>query len=317
MAVKSGTNEIHGGLYEFIRNDVLDARNFFDQNQTDLTTGAQVPGTARPPFRRNQFGFFAGGPIRKDKTFIFGDYQGTRIREGLTNLDTVPTNAERGGDFSDRLAGANFSPCGDLGQIGVSDPVYDTGTIFNPFTTRNFTCSNGTVVLLRDPLSSNGRLNVIPPNLINAVGQNVINVYPTATLPGITNNLLLNPGQSNDQDSFDVHFDNRFSDQDQFFVSYSYGSVRSILPGPLGVLGLLPQQQQGRKPARWNGLDALAQSQLAQRPARWLLSLSGNRPAPEFWQSFGAAIGHSERQPRRPNVLRVAEFRCQWLNRHG
>src|SRR3989454_1138770 len=237
VAVKSGTNEIHGGLYEFIRNDVLDARNFFDQNQADLTTGAQVPGTARPPFRRNQFGFFAGGPIRKDKTFIFGDYQGTRIREGLTNLDTVPTNAERGGDFSDRLGGANFSPCGDLGQIGASDPVYDTGTIFNPFPTRNFTCSNGTVVLLRDPLSSNGRLNVIPPNLINAVGQNVINLYPTATLPGITNNLLLNPSQSNDQDSFDVHFDNRFSDRDQFFVSYSYGSVRSILPGPLGILG--------------------------------------------------------------------------------
>src|SRR5205814_5278551 len=57
VAVKSGTNEIHGGLYEFIRNDVLDARNFFDQSQTDLTTGAQIPGTARPPFRRNQFGF--------------------------------------------------------------------------------------------------------------------------------------------------------------------------------------------------------------------------------------------------------------------
>ncbi|PYV28841.1 MAG: hypothetical protein DMG27_00050 [Acidobacteria bacterium] len=233
VAVKSGTNEIHGGLYEFIRNDVLDARNFFDQNQTDLTTGAQIPGTARPPFRRNQFGFFAGGPVRKDKTFIFGDYQGTRIREGLTNLETVPTNGERGGDFSDRLTGVNFSPCGDLSQI----PVYDTGTIFNPFTTRNFTCSNGTVVLLRDPLSYNGQVNVIPPNLINAVGQNVVNLYPTATLPGITQNLLLNPSQSNDQDSFDVHFDNRFSDRDQFFVSYSYGSVRSILPGPLGILG--------------------------------------------------------------------------------
>src|SRR6266571_6136106 len=62
VAVKSGTNEVHGGLYEFIRNDVLDARNFFDRNQTDLTTGAEVPGTARPPFRRNQFGFFLGGP---------------------------------------------------------------------------------------------------------------------------------------------------------------------------------------------------------------------------------------------------------------
>ena len=237
VAVKSGTNEIHGGAYEFIRNDVLDARNFFDRNQTNLTTGAEIPGTARAPFRRNQFGAFLGGPIRKDKTFIFGDYQGTRIREGLTNLNTVPTDPERGGDFTDRLTGTNFSPCGDLSAIGQNDPVYDTGTIFNPFTTRNFTCSNGTVVLLRDPLSYNGRLNVISPSLIDAVGQNVVNLYPRATLPGITSNLLLNPSQSNDQNQFDFRLDNRFSDRDQLFVSYSYGSVRSVLPGPLGDLG--------------------------------------------------------------------------------
>src|SRR6516164_9175178 len=58
VAVKSGTNEIHGGAYEFIRNEVLDARNFFDRNQTNLTTGAEIAGTARAPFRRNQFGVF-------------------------------------------------------------------------------------------------------------------------------------------------------------------------------------------------------------------------------------------------------------------
>src|SRR5215470_7469033 len=83
VAIKSGTNSLHGGAYEFLRNNVLDARNFFDAN--------------RAPFKRNQFGGFLGGPIRKNRAFIFGDYQGTRLRQGLTNISTVPNAAERSG----------------------------------------------------------------------------------------------------------------------------------------------------------------------------------------------------------------------------
>jgi len=78
----SGTKQFHGGIYEFLRNSALDARNFFD--------GAQIP-----PFRRNQFGASAGGPIKKDKTFIFGDYEGLRQSLGITNVDTVPSVAAR------------------------------------------------------------------------------------------------------------------------------------------------------------------------------------------------------------------------------
>jgi hypothetical protein len=87
---RSGTNQFHGAIYEFLRNNALDARNFFD--------GAKIP-----PFRRNQFGGAAGGPIRKNKLFVFGDYEGIRQSKGITTVDTVPSDAARNGilNFSD------------------------------------------------------------------------------------------------------------------------------------------------------------------------------------------------------------------------
>jgi hypothetical protein len=103
VVLKSGTNQIHGGAYEFIRNDKLDAVNYFNQGQQ--------------PFKRNQFGAFLGGPIIKNKTFIFGDYEGSRLRDSQPFLSTVPTDLERTGDFSDRLTGQTFAPCGDTPLI--------------------------------------------------------------------------------------------------------------------------------------------------------------------------------------------------------
>src|SRR6202047_5204700 len=85
---RTGTNRFHGSAYEFLRNSALDARNYFD------------PPTIAP-FRRNQFGVSAGGPIRKDKTFIFADYEGLRQSLGLSMVDNVPSSAARNGQFSD------------------------------------------------------------------------------------------------------------------------------------------------------------------------------------------------------------------------
>ena len=83
---RSGTNELHGSAYEFLRNSALDARNYFDLGPN-------------PPFRRNQFGVSAGGPIRKEKLFIFGNYEG--IRQALSNasVSTVPSAAARSGSL--------------------------------------------------------------------------------------------------------------------------------------------------------------------------------------------------------------------------
>jgi hypothetical protein len=228
VVLKSGTNRIHGGVYEFIRNDKLDAVNYFNVGQQ--------------PFKRNQFGAFLGGPLKKGRTFLFGDYQGSRLRASNPFLSTVPTNApvsplsnERAGDFSDRLTGTTFSPCGP--NAASTDPFFDTGAIFNPYTTRDSTCQDGTVISLRDQISYNGQPNVIPPTMINQVGQNIANFYPQPTDPTqLTNNYLANQNQVNDQDSFDIRVDHRFREQDQIFGSYSFGDVRSQQPGPLGPL---------------------------------------------------------------------------------
>lgn len=86
IATKSGTNDLHGTVFAFVRNDNLDARNFF--------------AARKPEFKRNQFGITAGGPIRRNRSFFFTGYEGTRIREGLSRLGIVPTAEERRGDFS-------------------------------------------------------------------------------------------------------------------------------------------------------------------------------------------------------------------------
>jgi hypothetical protein len=251
VVLKSGTNEVHGGAYEFIRNDALDAHNYFDS-----------PNTPKPPFRRNQFGFFLGGPIRKDKTFIFGDYQGSRSRKGLTNVSTVPNADERAGNFTDRLTGSTFSPCPSA-DAAMGDPFFDEGTMFNPYSTRDFACSDGTIVPLRDPISYLGQVNVLPPAgfctsasppdcaNINTVGENIAKLYPSPNRPGgeFFDNYLLNPTRANDQDAFDIRVDHRLRDQDQLFAHYSFGDIDDISPGPLGDLGgadCCPSQSKNR-----------------------------------------------------------------------
>ena len=95
---KSGSNEFHGTLFEFFRNEDLNARNYF------------APPGRRPEFRRNQYGFTLGGPIRANKTFFFADWQGTRLRTGITRQSVVPTVAQRGGVFTTTIYDPATSP---------------------------------------------------------------------------------------------------------------------------------------------------------------------------------------------------------------
>src|SRR5439155_3810915 len=115
LTTKSGTNGFHGTAFEFLRNDALDARNFFD-------------GVQKPSFRQNQFGFSLGGPIKKDKLFLFGDYQGTRIRKELTFLSTVPTARARAGDFSEAGQAPVFDPCLTFNAATQTCTTFNTGT---------------------------------------------------------------------------------------------------------------------------------------------------------------------------------------------
>jgi len=232
VVLKSGSNQIHGGVYEFIRNDKLDAVNYFNVGQQ--------------PFKRNQFGAFFGGPIKKNKTFFFGDYQGSRLRNSAPYVSTVPLPDERTGDFRDRLLPSNdpnnfFSPC----AMGSPSDTFNKGTIFDPIRASTYTCpSSHETILLRQPIPN----NIIPPcvgttgrsaaggGCLDPVGLNIANFYPQPTDPtSLADNYLANQNVVNNQDSFDIRVDHRFREADQIFASYSFGDVRSQNPGPLGV----------------------------------------------------------------------------------
>jgi hypothetical protein len=171
VVLKSGTNQFHGTVYEFLRNQVLDARNYF--------APADQPD---PKYLRNQFGASIGGPIVKDRTFFFGDYEGTRGREGITRLANVPTARERVGDFSQSL----FAP-----------PLVP-GTSF-PFPG-----------------------GVIPQQALNPIGLKIAALYPLPNRNVPFQNYVSSPVQRDRQDLFDVRVDHVFSAASQFSARYSF-----------------------------------------------------------------------------------------------
>src|SRR5689334_8866480 len=129
LTMKSGTNNFHGAAFEFVRNEALNARNLF------------APATAtnpnKPVFRRNQFGFVLGGPIIKDKTFFFGDYQGTRQLIARVRISTVPTLAQRQGNFASSLGAPLFlQPNGSITTTPSANPVNVTDTNGNSIQAR-------------------------------------------------------------------------------------------------------------------------------------------------------------------------------------
>lgn len=147
-SLKSGTNEIHGSAFWFNRNTQLNARDFFDHGPTAI----------KPGFERNQFGGTVGGPIIKNKLFLFGDYEGLRQKQpGQPEYATVPTDLMRTGDFSELLCGGNPACTG----TGIAKPVQ----VLDPTTGTQF-------------MGSGAQPNVIPTNRINTVGQAYLKAFP-------------------------------------------------------------------------------------------------------------------------------------------
>jgi outer membrane receptor protein involved in Fe transport len=211
-SLKSGTNRFHGSAWEFLRNDKLDATDFF------LNANGQPKG----PFKQNQFGGTLGGPVKRNKTFFFVDYEGTRIRQGvpLTGY-TVPTAAERASGFTD------FSDLISL-QTGsrkdALDRTFPLGTIFDPATTRQL--DNGQYV--RDPFPG----NIIPANRLDPNAIKLLSLFPAPTQAGLTNNYSTNRGATTDVDAFDTRMDHSFSQNDSIFGRYSWSHSPSVSPGP-------------------------------------------------------------------------------------
>src|SRR6202140_3241582 len=184
LLLRSGTNKFHGTAWEFFRNNHLDARNFF--------------ATSPTPFQQNQYGGQAGGPIVKDKMFIFGSIERFDIRRVEPFVNTVPTLAERGGDFT------------ALG-IQLHAPGTPPGTLLNP----------------TNPY-------VIPAGDINATGQNIVNLYPIPA-PGsaLTNNFIYNAKYKFDETSFLTRFDYNVTDKDRLFAHYAIATPVATNPSSL------------------------------------------------------------------------------------
>ena len=285
VTIKSGTNQLHGTLYEFLRNSALDAKNFFDD-----------PSQAIPPFKQNQFGFSVGGPVLipkvydgKNRTFFFFDYQGTRIRIGNRCSASVPPDAWRTGDFS----GYN--------------------TIYQPGSTTTDANGNST----RTPFPG----NKIPSSMFNPIAAKLLSMFPEPNVPGqvstfgVTNNYLSSPSEPNDTDQFDVRIDHRISDSDSIFGRFSYSNNTDNPPGPdpaaigcgsfsVGELYQSPTQCGVER-------DPHLQSAHRQRIPFWLFSQPVRAPAVRRQrESLGAVrhSGHSVQYQQR----RVAAISGEW-----
>ncbi len=184
LSTKSGTNNFHGSLFEFFRNEALNARNLFAPSSS-----------SKPLFRRNQFGAVIGGPIRKDQTFFFGDYQGTRQEIGRVSISTVPSLLQRQGIFTE--------PVG-----GVVPKIYD------PATTQSLPSGGFSRQQFAD--------NRIPADRIDPVALLLLQRYPLPTSSGTANNFVRVGNDHTTQDQFDGRIDHTISDRDRIYGRYSF-----------------------------------------------------------------------------------------------
>jgi hypothetical protein len=229
--IKSGTNGFHGDVYEFLRNDVLDARNAFDQ-------------FGRQQYQQNQFGATFGGPLIKNKLFFFGDYEGLRIRQALPQLVLVPTAAEIGGDFSSFLTNtpvmavdANGNPTSQVALDCNGHPTYQ-GEIFNTRLTQvsNLNPSGfcGTPV---GTDASGNPTNIFTGNAglntgIDPLAARLSALFPPGNTSLSGSNFLAEPKKTFDQNNFDIRIDENISSRDSFFGRFSYEDQPGFIPSP-------------------------------------------------------------------------------------
>jgi len=222
VTTKSGTNDFHGSLFEFVRNTDLDARGDFD--------------TTTPKFNLNQFGGSIGGPVRHNKTFFFVDGEQKYQRQGITFTGLVPSMAMRGSataapDFSldpfgnpvlDSNGNVVQYPIANPNMVGASNPYFQCDSSGNPITA----ASDGSQ-------APGVNCNKIPSNLIDHVGQDMINIYPTpnANNPSAGYNYVNEPVRQLNETKFDARVDETLGASDNLFARFSYDQAFSFVPG--------------------------------------------------------------------------------------
>ncbi len=192
VVFKSGTNQFHGSAYEFLRNSVFDANNFFE-NRAGRPLGS---------FKRSQFGGHATGPIIRDKTFFMGSYEGLRARSFASSIRTVPTKEQRNGNFSE-----TFNQAGAL--IRIFDPFTTPGSVRKQFSE-----------------------NKIPKDQIDPVALNILKYFPLPNQPGDqftnANNYAASGSAQTNLDNYDFRIDHRISENQTFFARYSHRYTQDV-----------------------------------------------------------------------------------------
>ena len=244
--VKSGTNQIHGDVWEFFRNDVLDAADWFENNS---------PTPHKGEYRFNQFGGTIGGPIIKNKLFFFGDYQGTRRVQGTSVAAQVPTPTERSSGFTnlqDVLTLNTGAARNDI--LGRS---IQRATILDPGTTRfvaagavdpvsGLVNSSGSDGYVRDPfsnvcgpgtktftLAACSDLNMLPASRVDQAAVNILKLYPAPNAGApLLNIYSASPALFEHANTFDTREDFNPNDANQIFGRFSWSDDPQFIPGP-------------------------------------------------------------------------------------
>ncbi len=256
--IKSGTNAFHGAVWEFFRNDKLDAADYFE-DANRISKGV---------LRQNQFGGMLGGPVIKNKVFFFADYEGLRRIQGTVLQGSVPTAAERSSgytDLSDLITQQTAS--GTLtDQLGRTMPY---GTILDPSTTRPVTAGVADPIsgltattsgYVRDPFgtcpASTGAftlagcgLNHLATGRLDPNAIKLLNLYPNPTNSSLFSNFANSPKLDEHRNSFDTRLDVNFSQKDQVFFRFSYVDDPQFIPGIFGGVADGGAFQQGTQTA--------------------------------------------------------------------
>ncbi len=224
VTTKSGSNQFHGTLFEFFRNTKLDAAPRF--------------GTSPQKFNLNQFGFSLGGPIKRDKTFFFVDYQAKMQRSGVIFTGFVPSTTmltpTANGDYNFNLDPSGIARPG----FAANPPALNQdgfGNLRNPFAAgAPFECDNSGNAIVPDSTGAQTGgtpCNVIPAAMINPIGAKVASLYPTPTTAAAGFNYVNQPVRKVNEGTFDIRLDHNFSSKDSAFARFSYDQATNFIPG--------------------------------------------------------------------------------------
>jgi hypothetical protein len=225
FSTKSGTNTWHGSAYDYLRNKV------FNSNETFLKASELAKGAKNepPPFTQNQFGATVGGKIKKDKTFVFGSYEGFRLRTGTVFTTTVPTAAERGGDFSG-LCSSGFTGPAVNGVNTCADTDPKTGAfihqLYDPLSVNPLSGSNQ-----RTPFAG----NLIPTARLNSSSLFLLGLIAPPTNAGLTNNFTKATSTGGDIDEYVGRMDHNITDKQHIFGRFTYFKQLSLAQDPFGT----------------------------------------------------------------------------------